>query len=139
MQRNTVQRTLILETVRAMHTHPTADEIYAAVAQRRPGISRATVYRVLGNLSEEGEITRVAMANAPDRFDFTLGDHAHILCERCRKVFDLPVSCIPTVTEDGFVVKRMRVTASGLCPACAAEVCTETAVPSPIPGTDAKD
>jgi len=122
MQRQTVQSRIILETVREMHFHPTADEICARVAEKRPGISRATVYRVLGNLSEEGLILRVAIANAPDRFDFTTYEHAHCLCSECGRVFDLPMDSFPAISgktdTNGFTVKKVYITAVGVCKDC---------------------
>ena len=52
--RNTLQRRLVLETVRRMRNHPTAEEIYLAIAAENPLISEATVYRNLKLLSEQG-------------------------------------------------------------------------------------
>ena len=37
--RNTLQRRLVLETVRRMRNHPTAEEIYLAIAAENPLIS----------------------------------------------------------------------------------------------------
>ena len=42
-RRNTRQRKLILEVVRSMNDHPTADEIYLAVHERDEHIGRGTV------------------------------------------------------------------------------------------------
>ena len=53
--RNTLQRRLVLETVRRMRNHPTAEEIYLAIAAENPLISKATVYRNLKLLSEQGD------------------------------------------------------------------------------------
>ena len=57
--RNTLQRRLVLETVRRMRNHPTAEEIYLAIAAENPLISKATVYRNLKLLSEQGESLRI--------------------------------------------------------------------------------
>ena len=88
LRRNTVQKTLILEAVCSMRTHPTADEIYEIVSKKCPAISKGTVYRGLNQLAEDGKILRVAIANAPDRYDLTVGDHAHCICNGCGRVFD---------------------------------------------------
>ncbi len=118
-KRTTVQKTLILDTVRAMTTHPTADEVYDAVSARHPGIGRATVYRVLKSLAEEGLIRRVAVANAPDRFDLTLSRHAHCLCERCGRVFDFDLPCpLPPADEKGFTPTEVNVMVTGICRDC---------------------
>lgn len=88
-ERNTVQKELVLRTVRSLCDHPTAEEIYKTVSGSCPGISRGTVYRNLGKLAEDGKILRVAVANAPDRFDRTVGEHCHFLCLSCGCVYDL--------------------------------------------------
>ena len=120
MQRNTVQRTLILDAVRSVRTHPTADEIYNMVSGRCPGISRGTVYRVLGNLAVEGEILRIPVADAPDRFDLTVQPHAHGKCDCCGRVFDINLENYPTEGKNpDFIVASISVIASGRCRSCA--------------------
>ena len=57
--RNTIQRTLVLEAVNTLQCHATADEIYEAIAKEHPSVSKATVYRNLNLLSEMGEIRKI--------------------------------------------------------------------------------
>lgn len=118
MVRNTVQRRLLLETVRSMTNHPSADEVYETVLPRCPGISRATVYRVLGALADEGEIQRVAVPNAPDRFDFTLSCHAHCRCLSCGRVFDFPIAFPEAESTEEFRVEGVEVLVTGKCREC---------------------
>lgn len=120
MKRNTVQRTLVLETVRSLHNHPTAEEIYASVSARCPGISQGTVYRNLNSLAEDGEILRVQVANAPDRYDFTVTPHAHFRCRYCGKVYDftLPNTPLPEALNEGFSVEDYQLVFCGSCPQC---------------------
>ena len=68
--RNTLQRRLVLETVRRMHNHPTADEIFREIAAENTLISKATVYRNLKILSEQGEILHIPIPDVADCFDF---------------------------------------------------------------------
>ncbi len=119
-RRNTVQKSLILDTVRSMTTHPTADEVYDAVSEKCSGIGRATVYRVLKSLSEEGLILRVAVANAPDRFDLTTHPHAHCHCSRCGRVYDfkLPSFTLPDIDKNGFEPCDINVMVGGVCRHC---------------------
>lgn len=119
MKRNTVQRTLILSAVQSMTNHPTAEEIYEQVVKICPGLSKGTVYRDLNQLASDGEIIRVAVANAPDRFDLTVREHAHGFCTACGKVFDIDLDAFPHVQSTSFQVQRMDVLASGLCKECA--------------------
>ena len=52
--RNTVQRQIVLQAVRSLHDHPTADSVYAVIAAEHPSISKATVYRNLNQLALQG-------------------------------------------------------------------------------------
>ncbi len=53
-KRNTIQKQLVLDAVFRLANHPTAEEVYAEVARSHPTVSKATVYRNLGSLSEDG-------------------------------------------------------------------------------------
>ena len=124
MKRNTVQRTLVLETVRSLHNHPTAEEIYENVLLRCPNISQGTVYRNLNNLAKDGDILRVQVANAPDRYDFTVKPHAHFRCNYCGKVFDftLPDTPLPEALNAGFQVEDYQLVFCGSCPDCKKQI-----------------
>lgn len=122
-RRNTLQRELTLKTVRKLHGHYTADEIYAAMEKEYPTVSRATVYRNLNVLAEEGEILRVPIADGADRFDFTIKDHYHLLCVGCDKVFDVDMDVIPDVKQKikdahGFELLDYSIIFKGICPDC---------------------
>lgn len=119
--RNTVQKTMILKTVRSMMDHPTADEVYGKVISSCPGISKGTVYRNLNLLAQEGEILRVSIANAPDRYDFTTVNHAHCICSRCGKVFDYRLKRMPQLNDSdnkGFKAEDMNIIVHGICHEC---------------------
>lgn len=121
-QRNSKQRDLVLEAVKSRCDHPTADQIYIDVRKKDEKISRGTVYRNLGILSENEEITNVKVP-AADRYDMRLDRHYHIYCTGCGRVFDAP---IPYHTEydnqieeeSGFKIERHRMIFEGLCPDC---------------------
>ena len=57
--RMTHQRRLILDELKKLKTHPTADEIYVIVRKKMPRISLGTVYRNLEILSETGQIIKI--------------------------------------------------------------------------------
>ena len=122
-KRNTVQKQLVLQAVRELQCHPTADEVYQRVAARHPSISKATVYRNLKSLAEDGLVRRVAMPDVADRFDFTVGPHYHIKCAGCGRVIDAPAAYMPRLDaeaekETGFRISRHDLVFEGLCPAC---------------------
>ena len=71
-KRNTIQKQLVLDAVFRLANHPTAEEVYAEVARSHPTVSKATVYRNLGSLSEDGLLRHIKMPGGADRFDHML-------------------------------------------------------------------
>ena len=63
-KRNTIQKQLVLDAVFRLANHPTAEEVYAEVARSHPTVSKATVYRNLGSLSEDGLLRHIKMPGA---------------------------------------------------------------------------
>lgn len=121
--RNTVQRTIIEDELRRLANHPTADEVYDAVHEQHPSISRATVYRTLSRLSDEGEIGRVRINNGADRFDHRSLAHYHVRCVSCGRVDDVMIPLLEGVDESaarasGYQVTGHTLQFDGICPAC---------------------
>ena len=121
-QRNSKQRQMILDAVMSRCDHPTADQIYFDVRAKDDKISRGTVYRNLGILSEDGDITNVKVP-AADRFDSRTDRHYHLFCTGCGRVFDAPLSYHEEyddkiAQETGFQISRHRLVFEGLCPEC---------------------
>jgi Fur family transcriptional regulator, ferric uptake regulator len=85
----TQQRMVILEELRRVNTHPSADEIYAMVRRRLPRVSLGTIYRNLEVLSASGEIQRLDSGSSLKRFDGRAERHYHIRCDRCDRLADL--------------------------------------------------
>lgn len=116
----TVQRRVILETVAGRTDHPTADQVYDAVTQVIRGVSRTTVYRVLEAFVRMGVVTKVSNPRAKTRFDADTSRHHHLICLSCDTVID----CrnvgldLPDVVIEGFMVKDLSVTITGVCAGC---------------------
>ena len=85
------QRAEVLDQIREHKDHPTADTIFAELRTKDPSISLATVYRNLKLLSELGEIRRLTFVSGADRFDPTVQTHYHFVCEKCGRVYDVPM------------------------------------------------
>lgn len=121
--RNTFQKQLIRDTVMSMHEHPTADDVYDAIKEKCPTISRATVYRVLNNLANEAQVRRVSLPSAADRYDFTLKNHYHIKCTVCGKIDDsfFPYKDdigIDIKDNNGYKITGHTIMFEGICPQC---------------------
>jgi Fur family transcriptional regulator, ferric uptake regulator len=126
-QRNTKQRQLVSEAVRArcshpFFDHPTADMIYLDTRAVDDKISRGTVYRNLSVLVKKGELLNVKAANA-ERYDCRLDYHYHLLCTKCGALRDAPFPYHELLDREaaettGYTIARHRTVFEGLCPDC---------------------
>jgi len=119
----TSQRSVILEELRKVRTHPTADELYERVRRRMPRISIATVYRNLEILCQSGEVSKLEMAGHQRRYDGVSDGHLHARCTGCGRVCDLehpPEVTFSTDVADlaDFTVTGYRLEFTGFCPSC---------------------
>ena len=122
-KRSTIQRSLVLEAVRALKSHATADEIYDVLVKKHPNISRGTVYRNLNLLSEIGEIRKMEMPSGADRFDHECHEHYHARCIKCGRVFDVEMTFITDLEKNikdthGFAFTGHDIIFKGICLAC---------------------
>ena len=121
--RMTRQRKVILEELRKLNTHPSADEIYEVVRHRLPRISLGTVYRNLEVLSELGEIQKLELSGLLKRFDWDTKKHYHIRCMRCSRVDDAPIAPLNQLDNElygatVFEIIGHNLEFTGLCPEC---------------------
>ena len=123
MKRNTIQRSLVLEAVRKLQCHATADEIYNAIVQEHPTISRGTVYRNLQRLAEMGVICKREVPGGADRYDHLCHNHYHIKCNKCGRLFDVDMEYMADLEHSirdtrGFSFTGHDIIFKGICPEC---------------------
>lgn len=94
---NTSQRRVIIEELRKLTCHPTADELYDIVRKRLPRISLGTVYRNLELLSENGNILKLQVSGLQKRFDGCTDRHYHLRCDICGAVEDIELSSLKEI------------------------------------------
>ena len=118
-ERNTMQKEIILHTLRDMGGHPSAAAVYDRVHQRHPTISRSTVYRVLARMAGEGRILRLELGGSDSRYDGEISPHSHVRCRLCGMVEDIPPVQVDMPSDvRGFLLEGCAVIYRGLCPAC---------------------
>jgi len=123
MQRNTIQRKIILDVLIKINTHPTVDEIYAEIHKEHPSISKATVYRNLRQLAQNKTIRQVSLPDGLDRYDGNAYRHYHFKCRNCGSIFDVDIEYIAGLDETvrnkyGFQIDEHDVVFSGVCIKC---------------------
>ncbi len=120
--RSTHQREVILNKLRMVKNHPSAEELYKAVKKSLPTISLATVYRNLDWLSENGFIRKIEVGGRQKRFDAITETHYHIRCLNCDRIEDVMNSgfcniCCPEELN-GFAITGHNIEFFGWCPSC---------------------
>lgn len=124
-KRQTIQNQLVLTAFLSMETHATAEQVYQQLHESYPNISRATVYRNLNSLADDGVIQKIATCTA-ERFDFSLHEHFHLHCRACGRFEDAPMDWDGTLLESaaqnsGYLIEQKSIVFTGLCPTCREE------------------
>ena len=120
----TVQRRRIFEALADRTDHPTPDQVYAAVRDALPGVSRTTVYRVLDTLVRVGVLAKACRPGSASRVDPRTSRHHHLVCEKCDRLFDLEEEVVehrirqPDVRRRGFFIRGYSIHFTGLCAEC---------------------
>ncbi len=116
----TIHRVQVLEYLKNVKTHPTADEIYDELKKTEALISRATVYNALRKLVEHGLITRIVTPYS-QRYDYIYDEHQHFYCQKCNKIFDVEVefSLGEVKSKDIAYLNSSEVLLIGVCKQCA--------------------
>jgi len=113
-------RLRILEYLLKSREHPGADDVYRALVDDIPTLSKTTVYNALALFEEAGLVRRVATDGNEARYDARLEEHGHFRCESCGRIFDFAIRLDPSVEAglESFLVRKRSVYYQGLCPQC---------------------
>lgn len=116
-----VQRIAIMDYLLAHCTHPTVDEVYVALSEKMPTLSRTTVYNTLRLFSEQGAAQMLTIDEKKVCFDGCVEPHAHFMCKRCGRVMDMHFAdktVLPPLPEGDFRVDESHVYYKGICGGC---------------------
>lgn len=116
--RPSVIRIMVLEYLMENRVHPVAEEVYEALVEKVPTLSKTSVYNTLNLLSDKGVISAVTIDPSKVRFDADITTHGHFKCSECKNVWDFPIEKLETVIPFDFDVKREEVYFTGLCTKC---------------------
>ena len=114
-------REQILETVKSMDVHPSADDIYHHLRKQLPQISLGTIYRNLNQLVEMGELSSVRDGKIV-RYDWETGNHQHFRCEVCGKLQNVEVSNLEIINllskDSNMAINDIDLVIKGTCGEC---------------------
>ncbi len=111
-----VHRLAIYEYMLAHRTHPSVDEVYAALSENMPTLSKTTVYNTLKLFAEKGLVKSITISDKCVRFDGDVSDHSHFLCKCCGELFDMPKASNCQIEAEGYKIEQVYY--SGACPRC---------------------
>lgn len=81
-----------------------------------------TVYRNISLFKEQGIVKYVATVDGEERIDGRTDPHAHFVCNRCGRIYDVednePTAAETALMGNGFNVESKSVTYYGVCDKC---------------------
>lgn len=133
----THQRQVLYRELLRMGGHPSPEALYERVRQEIPSISLGTVYKNIHTFLETGLLREVSLHHGSLRLEANFEPHHHLVCTRCRQIFDLPEENLGEVkiqggAPPGFRIQKVSVEVLGLCASCAKAAARRT------PLTDSK-
>lgn len=121
----TNQRSLIVRMTFATHEHFTAEQLLDICRREDPKVSRATVYRTLAVLEQEGFVEGLETGDGGRRFEHVLGHehHDHMVCLGCEQILEFHDDELEqrqqlAARRLGFQVLRHSLRIYGYCRAC---------------------
>ena len=126
-RRQTIQRRIILEELKKVKTHPTADNLFMMAKKRIPSITFGTVYRNLNLLRDAGKILELTCGRYSCRYDGDASQHYHFFCLKCKMVFDARIPAVENLDKKvsqklKFQVKYHRIEFYGYCQKCKVKI-----------------
>lgn len=124
INRNTKQKEVVLDILKKNRIHPTIQEIYELAKENYPNIGKATIYRNIKKLVEEGKLLKLPNSNNESyHYDINIENHNHLLCKKCGKIIDIYDNdynnAIKKIEKNNSIkVERVIVILEGLCGEC---------------------
>lgn len=116
------QRVMILKYLVENQCHPSVEQIFSALHDSIPTLSKATVYNTLNLFIEAKLVRTLAIDENETRYDIVMQNHGHFKCTSCGAIYNFAVNIDQLLTDDlrGFQIAEKNVHFHGICPACIA-------------------
>ena len=121
--RPSMQRLAIMDYLINHPIHPTIDDVYQALSNKVPTLSRTTVYNTLRMLSENQAAQMFTIDEHRVCYDGNVESHVHFYCKKCGKIIDLFGEQAPKLegekTVEGNIIQEEQLYYKGICAKCA--------------------
>ncbi len=119
----TGQRLAIIDVlVEHGHIHPGASFIYREARKKHKSLSLSTTYATINEFIRYGIIKALEFDEKENRCEGNLDEHINLVCDRCGKITDYPVSAyvdrMDVAKTTGFVITGNRCEYYGYCRDC---------------------
>jgi Fur family ferric uptake transcriptional regulator len=126
--RDTAPRRALAELIAGRSGHFTAADLISDAGQRRIKVGRATVFRTLDLLAEQGSLERLDLPSGEHAYVACAPQehHHHVVCRTCGKSVEVEDSGLQAVVQQigarsGYRIESHRLELYGLCPECQRE------------------
>ncbi len=127
--RNTVQKQIILDSIKNTKIHPTASDLYDMLSKVDNTIGKSTIYRNLNQMVDNGDIKIITTHNGAKRYDGDMEDHDHFICSKCGRVLDLgndtSNDATPIEKKYKFKIVNKNTIYEGICENCLKNILEE--------------
>lgn len=103
----TPQRLAVLDALKNVMGHPTADKIKEYVVKNHPNIAAGTIYKTLETFVERGLIKKVKTEKDVMRYDAVLEKHHHLYFEDTENIEDYFDDELDTLLDEYFKKKKI--------------------------------
>jgi Fur family peroxide stress response transcriptional regulator len=119
----THQRLVIYREMLLMGGHPSPEAVYERVRAEIPSISLGTVYKNIKTFVDTGLLREVSLHHGSLRLEANFEPHHHLVCTKCRQIFDVSERDLAPVEfrgipPKGFRIERISVELHGVCARC---------------------
>lgn len=127
--RETAPRRAVATLIAERHGHFTAADLLSDAQQTDLKIGRATVFRTLDLLAEQGALERLDLPSGEHAYVACAPQehHHHVVCRSCGGSVEVPDSGLQAVVREigaksGYRIDSHRLELYGICPNCQKEV-----------------
>lgn len=117
-----LQRVKMYQYMEKVRKHQNADEIYQALKNDMPTLSKTTVYNTMDTFVAHGLVNKLVIDAGEARYDVDTYQHGHFKCRQCGSIQDVAMKEPELLESNGaFQVEKMAVYYTGLCSTCLEE------------------
>jgi Fur family transcriptional regulator, ferric uptake regulator len=123
-KRFTEQQKELLDHIFAQHSHFDTDQLLDALKAASRNVSRATVYRTLGELVKAGLLKKIEIGpRTVYDHDYGYPQHEHLVCDRCKKMIEFENAEIESIVlkiaaQHKFNPEGHSLVVRGVCSEC---------------------